>query len=98
MQRITLLKKKVMANTSSSWSKGWKRHSGWKNKITRWRQLKFGRTMDQRRPEGDEMERGCNKCLYEAGLQMKDKKASWQKGLKESLKREAELVQQTAEL
>ena len=36
--------------------------------------------------------------VYEAGLQIKDKKGSWRKSLKESQKREDELVQQTAEL
>ena len=42
--------------------------------------------------------REVTQIVYEAGLQIKDKKASWRKSLKESQKREDELVQQTAEL
>ena len=84
-QKIPLLKKNVMANKSSSWSRGWRAKFRVEIEFTSWRQSKFARTSGHSRQEGDEMERGY-KTFYEASLQIKDKKASWQMSLRKGRK------------
>ena len=89
-QKITLLKKKVMADKSSSWSQEAK-FTG-ENKFASWRQLKYAKKMDHSR------RKDVTRSFCEAALHRKDKKVSWQKSLKGRQKREDELGQQSADL
>ena len=64
------------------------------HKFTSWKTVEV-RKGQWTKADTKEMERGLHKLFFAAGPQIKDKKASWQKSLKESQKREDELVRQT---
>ena len=77
-----------MANKSSSWFEGWRKSSGWKTSLP-------AQTPKVRKNADWKVRRWRDgtRSFHEAGLQIEDR-VSWQKSLKESQKREDELVQQ----
>ena len=87
-QRITLLKWKVMANKSSSRSKGWKQKSGWRSSSP----AGDSQSSQEHWTKADKKETRLREVTKKSTEQMKDEKASWPESLKASQKREDELV------
>ena len=93
---ITLFKK-AMVHSSPSWSKVWKENRVWKLGMA-------AGTPEARKNSGPKktkrrkLERCHTQIFHESELQIKDRKVPWQKSVKESQKREDELVQLKAEL